>query len=219
MDTIIDIEAARALNAARVQLGEINARPFYVRDKYINPVKDLLADTLTTLCGDEERAQQLYDRLLDGVDVAEALADMRKGWIAAEFDDALTFEHNPQPVFGEFAYFAVDNERRYAVWATPESGWCLLVQDLDYPDDAESLHNLPDKWSAELVARALNAYDYGNDSRTRLTAAQDRALAAIEKHKCHGCARDAHSKGHIPKCPQATDAADYAGRVTEELQA
>jgi len=217
---IEDIEAARVLNAARVQLDTIGSRsrPFYVRPTYMNPVKDLLSRALITLCGDEDRAQQVYERLLNGADVADALADARRQWITDEFDDTLTFGQDDRGGF-----VAADDVCRYEVWESSESGWTLRVSQLaDNGDTVKraALYALPCMFTAELVARAYSASpDLSLNREGMLGTARDRALAAIERHKCHGCARDAHSVGHVPNCPQATDSADYTGRVTEEVQA
>lgn len=224
MDTIIDIEAARALNAARVQLEAINAgpiyaRPFYVRDRYTSPVKDLLAGALTTLCGDEDRAQQLYDQLLDGADVAEALAEIRKGWIAAEFGDALTF----RKMEGRNGFSSDDGVSLYMMWYINTSAgdqWTLRTSDVNDADSPQILHELPNRWTAELVASARsNSQGWYHEDKAALTEARGWALAAIEKHKCHGCARDAHGKGHISKCPQATDISDRTGTAAKGAKA
>lgn len=217
MDTIIDIEAARALNAARMQLDVIEGRPFYVRPTYINPVKDLLAGALTRICGDEDRAQQVYERLLDGVDVADALADSRRQWITDEFGDALTFSPDDRN-----GVAAEDGACRYEVWGNPGYGWTVRVSLLvDNGDTSKraALYALPDRFTAELTARAFSlsaSQDLSVGREGSLSTARDRALAAIEKHRCHGCARDPHGKGHIRKCPQATGNADRAGAMSGE---
>lgn len=212
MDRTVDIEAARAINAARVQLEAIGLRSFYVRGRYINPVKDLLADTLTTLCGDEERAQQVFDRMLDGADVADALADARRTWIRNLFGGTLTFspdDHN--------GFAAEEGACRYEVWGKSEYGWTVRVTlRADNGDTIRraALYALPDRFTAELTAHAFSASpDLSVHREGALGTARERAYAAIEKHGCHGCARDAHGKGHVPKCPQATDAADRAGAL------